>query len=179
MYRLWLAFTVNKRAAPRGSKRPVKIKGGRTILIDSSKKSVPFMDSVRADCLEAARNRRLIPEEGNFSPWSGPVLIEIIYTYKRPKKHFSESKRFGRTLRGDAPPVPCSGGVPDVDKTHRAVQDGLSGVAFGDDAQVNEIRDRREWGSAERTAIRIFYGPRTMDEAAEWRTQSLLARAAP
>ena len=60
----------------------------------------------------------------------GPLAVSLRFYVRRPKAHYS--------ARGDvkpsAPPYPT--GKPDVLKLARGVEDAMSGVLYGDDAQI-------------------------------------------
>ena len=64
------------------------------------------------------------------APLAGPVRVDAQFILARPKNHYHPNG----TLRMLADPWPKV--RPDVDKLYRAVLDGLSGVAYRDDAQV-------------------------------------------
>ncbi|MFI6215655.1 RusA family crossover junction endodeoxyribonuclease [Nocardia brasiliensis] len=102
-------------AAPQGSKRHVG--GGR--MVESSKLVGPWRERV---ALAAHRH--------GFPVLTGPVSVALEFVRPRP---VSTPKR--RT-----PPAVKK---PDLDKLTRAILDALTGIAFGDDAQVTEILARK------------------------------------
>lgn len=75
---------------------------------------------------DIARNAEL----SGFKPVSGGVKVEIDFIFIRPK---SANRPF--------PTV-----APDLDKLIRAVLDGLTGVAYEDDAQVILIQATKTYG---------------------------------
>jgi Holliday junction resolvase RusA-like endonuclease len=69
-------------------------------------------------------------DAGRRTPYRGPLAVELLFVHVRakstPAEHRWRSKR------------------PDIDKTTRAVLDGLTqGAAIGDDAQVAELIARK------------------------------------
>jgi crossover junction endodeoxyribonuclease RusA len=73
-------------------------------------------------------------------PLDGPVEVVLAFRFARPNAHFLPANRSRPepVLRPDAPYFHIT--VPDADKVGRAGLDALSSVAFGDDAQVAELR---------------------------------------
>lgn len=78
-----------------------------------------------------------------MSPMTGAVAVDITFTLQRPK-----------TVTRAQPYV-----RPDVDKLARAVLDGLTGVAFADDAQVTELTARKVYGATPGARVRIGIAP--------------------
>lgn len=70
-------------------------------------------------------------------PRDGAISIEMSFVMPKP-----------RTVTRSAPTV-----APDLDKLVRAVLDGLTAIAYRDDAQVTSIIARKEYG--ERTGVDI------------------------
>ena len=73
------------------------------------------------------------------TPHGLPVRITIIFIMPRPK-----------TVKRPYPTV-----APDLDKLVRGVLDGLTGIAYEDDAQVVEIHAHKVYGSAIGAEIRL------------------------
>ena len=65
----------------------------------------------------------LAAKQAGCKPIDSPIIISMRFRLKRPK-----------TVKRDHPTVP-----PDVDKLARAVNDGLTGVAFTDDSQIVQL----------------------------------------
>lgn len=107
-------FTVEGEAAPQGSKR-VFNRGGRCVLVESSKKVKPWREAVA----QAA-------EENIPQPLKGEVHLTVEFALPRTKAMGDK----------EAPPMIQR---PDVDKLLRAVCDGLSDVAYEDDSQVTRV----------------------------------------
>lgn len=107
----------------RGSKKAMPIggkAGGRTILVDSCKKSKPWMATVSAVAAEAF-DGELIRE---------PVRMTARFYFARPNAHYG-AKGVKAKFIGEFCPK-----TPDLDKLLRAVGDALSGVIYHDDKLV-------------------------------------------
>jgi crossover junction endodeoxyribonuclease RusA len=132
-------FTVPGAAAPQGSKRAIKLRGsGRVVLVESSAKVKPY----RAVVALAAR------EAWNRPPTGKAVYVRVAFTFARPKSHHTGKG----AIRSGAPDFP---GKPDIDKLCRAVLDALTGVVYGDDAQVVRLEATKDYGDTPGTAIEI------------------------
>jgi len=101
--------------APQGSKNAYR-RGGRVVLVESSKKVKPW----RAAVAQAATIAYLRTE-----PIDGPVAVEIDFHLPRPK---SLPKRVIWMVK-----------KPDLDKLIRSTLDALSGIAYIDDNRVTRI----------------------------------------
>lgn len=101
--------------APQGSKNAYR-RGGRVVLVESSKKVKPW----RAAVAQAATIAYLHAE-----PIDGPVTVEVEFILPRPK---SLPKRVIHMTK-----------KPDADKLIRSTLDALSGIAYVDDNRVNRI----------------------------------------
>ena len=64
---------------------------------------------------------------------TGAVVLELMFTLSRPKGHYGTGRNAGK-LKPSAPEHPTT--QPDMDKMLRAVQDGLTHIAWQDDSQV-------------------------------------------
>jgi len=67
------------------------------------------------------------------SPHTGPVRLEIVAYYRRPKSHYGTGRNAGR-VKGSAPVWPLV--KPDCDNVEKAVADALNGIAYNDDSQI-------------------------------------------
>lgn len=129
-----LTITVLGIPAPQGSKKGY-VRGGRAVLVESSKKVAPWREAVKW----ATRRAMPMPDmvlahNANVAMFDGPVEVIVTFRLPRPKYHFGTGRN-AHLLKAAAPPYPA--GVPDVDKTLRSTLDGLgeSGL-WRDDAQV-------------------------------------------
>lgn len=118
-----VSFVVYERAAPQGSK--VAIRPG--IMIESSKRVMPFRAAVKAAAMNAH-----IPEGWNME---APVRLGVRFHFKRPKSHY----RANGSLKDSAPFEATSHGLGDLDKLTRAVGDALTGTIYKDDRQITDL----------------------------------------
>lgn len=133
-----LAFTVHGTPMPAGSKRAF-FRGGRAIVVDANKKTRPWKDQVAQIGGEAMAGRELM---------RGPIWLILRFYVRRPKGHL----RKDGSLLPSAPRFPTT--KPDVLKLARGVEDALSGVCYGDDAQIVCEELYKEYGP-ERVEIEI------------------------
>lgn len=109
---------------PKGSKRMVRTKGGKTVMLEMSGYEKGWRSVVTAAAIEAMA--------GQF-PLSGALFAEFVFEFQRPKKHYTSKGR----LRDDAPVYHT--GRPDASKLVRSVEDALNGVAIHDDSLLAHI----------------------------------------
>jgi Holliday junction resolvase RusA-like endonuclease len=110
--------------APQGSKTGY-IRGGRVVLVESSKKVKPW----RAAVAQAATIAYLHAE-----PIDGPVAVEIDFHLPRPK---SLPKRVIWMVK-----------KPDLDKLIRSTLDALSGIAYIDDNRITHITATKDYAAS-------------------------------
>lgn len=135
-----LQVTVYGTPQPAGSKKAVPM-GKRWGVIDDNRKSRPWKDQVAQHAGIAMAGRDL---------FRGPLAVELTFHVRRPKGHFG-SGRNAAVLKPSAPDHPTV--KPDVLKLARGVEDALSGVVYGDDAQIVDERLRKVYGAPERVVI--------------------------
>ena len=138
-----IEFVIPGAAAPQGSKRLVRLKNGRTVMLDACQRLKTWRAAV---AYEAGR------------AWVGPpataaCAISVEFVFERPKSHW----RKAGTLTNKAPLHP---GKPDIDKLCRALLDGLTGVVMVDDSQVVWLNAHKRYGSQSETFVTISYGSR-------------------
>ena len=134
-----IEFTVPGLAAPQGSKRAVRLRNGRTVLLESSARVRPY----RAVFALAARQAWTEP------PAMGVVAVELLFRFLRPKSHYTSTG----ALRLSAPRAP---GRPDLDKLCRAALDAMTGVVYADDSQVAILSACKEWGDTAETRVKVW-----------------------
>ena len=134
-----IEFTVPGLAAPQGSKRAVRLRNGRTVLLESSARVRPY----RAVFALAARQAWTEP------PATGVVAVELLFRFPRPKSHYTGKG----ALKPTAPRAP---GRPDLDKLCRAALDAMTGVVYVDDAQVAILSACKEWGDTAETCVKVW-----------------------
>ena len=116
--------------AAQGSKRLVRTKGGRTLMLENSRKVKPW----RAAIADAARSC-------NCPILMGDVAIYAVVRFVRPQSHY----RKDGTIRVGLESRP---GYADCDKLARAICDGLAGIAYHNDRQVAILAIERVWAAA-------------------------------
>lgn len=112
-----LHFFVPGSPAPQGSKSFKGIRGGRGILVESSKAVKPWRHEIESIARLHCNSIETVP-----------VGIQLSFVMPRPKS----------TPRHSTPPAIKRTG--DVDKLARAVLDALTGIAYADDCQVIGLR---------------------------------------
>jgi Holliday junction resolvase RusA-like endonuclease len=128
-----IMLTVHGRPAQMGSKTAV-VRGGRAIVIDANAKNkLQWANAVSTRAAEVM----------NGSPrLAGPLHLEVIFFFKRPKGHYGSGKNAG-ILKATAPDRHTQ--APDCDKLLRNLMDALSTAVFIDDSQVCRITAYRRW----------------------------------
>ncbi len=97
-----------------------KAAGRAFVVQDNAGRQKPFASMVTHAAVEAG-----------VTPFDGPVVVYMRFTFPRPKKHFKGKHQI---LRVDAPDWHVN--TPDVDKLVRLVFDALTSVAWQDDKQA-------------------------------------------
>ena len=115
---------------PQGSKRFLGKRGGRGIMVESSKKVAPWREAVKWAAIKAGQKI------------TGPVSVVMVFTLPRPK---SASKR--------KPMVPST--RPDLSKLIRSTEDALTGVLWRDDARIVCQLVRKVYAEDGRTGAQI------------------------
>lgn len=130
--------------ASQGSKRLVRTRLGRTIMLENSTKVKPWRNAVAS----AAR-------EANCPLYGGDVMVHVVLMFVRPASHFNKAGE----LRASVPERP---GYIDVDKAARAILDALAGIAYQNDRQVAVLSVQRMWagtGTGAGAVIQIGHAP--------------------
>lgn len=128
-----VAFTVHGTPAPQGSKRAFVV-GNRARIVEDSKKSAPWRDSVAAAAVEAM---------GGALPYDVAVEVVITFLFVRPASVKPEKRPFPSVM-------------PDVDKLARAVLDGLTaGGVVRDDARVVDLHARKRYADVAGAEITV------------------------
>ena len=129
-----VAFTVYGEPAPQGSKTVAKSKG-KTWVREDNRKTEPWRNAVAAAAVEAMDGQ---------APIAGPVELEVIFVFARPKAHYRTGKRAGE-LKPSAPHYAAK--QPDADKLVRAIGDAITGIVVVDDAAIVKLRAEKHFGS--------------------------------
>jgi len=134
-----IEFRVPGVAAPQGSKKAFRTRGGRIALVESCSRVKPY----RATVALAARE---VWAEGATH---GTVGVSIAFTFVRPKSHYNAKG----VLRAGIATHP---GKPDIDKLCRAVLDSLTGIIYADDSQVVSLVATKSYGNTAESRISIY-----------------------
>lgn len=140
-----IVIVVYGKAAPAGSKRGfVNKKTGGVILTDAAKGSRSWKSDVKDKAVERM---------DGWPPLSGPLRVEMLFWVRRPKGHFGSGRNL-EVVKESSPRFPTV--KPDLLKLARAVEDAMTGIVYGDDAQiVTEVLRKRYTVEAERVEIVI------------------------
>ncbi len=150
-----ITFVVFGKPMTQGSTRTVPVKdgkGGFRKRPDGRLMLIPIHDkgkelkAWRQEVASAARKA-----------YSGPLLIGavavvFIFERPRPKGHYGTGRNAG-TIKASAPSHPTT--KPDTVKLARAVEDALTGVLWGDDAQVCGHELYKSWGDCYRLSVTV------------------------
>jgi Holliday junction resolvase RusA-like endonuclease len=138
---MMIEFRVPGIAAPQGSKKAFKTRGGRIALVESCARVKPY----RATVALAAR------EVWAGGATHGSVGVSIAFTFVRPKSHYNAKG----VLRAGVATHPGKG-IGDLDKLCRAAIDGLTGVIYADDSQVVSLVATKAYGNTAESRISIY-----------------------
>lgn len=139
-----VAFTVYGKAEPAGSKKGFPIRRGDKIgvvITDANPKSKGWQGEVRA----AAGG--LVEEL-----MSGPLRLDLTFVRARPRSHYG-SGRNAAVVKPSAPAFPIT--KPDSTKLTRGVEDALTGVIWGDDAQIVSQHVHKVYGAPEACYVEV------------------------
>lgn len=118
-------FFIEGTPVPGGSKKAFfNKKTGRAMIVDAAGQR---NRDWKEHCYWAAR------EAYAGKPLEGPIWFSVAFYMPRPKGHYGTGKNAGK-LKENAPLFPTT--RPDRTKLLRALEDGLTGVLWKDDAQV-------------------------------------------
>jgi crossover junction endodeoxyribonuclease RusA len=131
-------FSVAGEAAPQGSKRAFRTRGGRIALVESSAKLKPWRITVASSAVAAG---------ATVMDCSVEMLVQ--FTFVRPRSHYTSKG----ALRTNAPSHP---GKPDLDKLVRAVGDALTGICYRDDAQIVRWDASKVYGEQAGATIALY-----------------------
>lgn len=136
-----VAFAVSGVPRPQGRKSAIT-RHGRTVVVESGRALLrPWQAAISGAARDAIGE-----------PFTGPVLVELVFTMPRPQAHY-RTGAFAGELREDAPRFHSH--RPDLDKLARAVLDALTGPAFADDGQVAELVARKMYGAEAGVVVAI------------------------
>lgn len=148
-----LKFTVIGQPQTAGSKRAfvLRRRGGEIItrangspivnVTDDNAKSKGWRQTVAWSARQAFSGELL----------RGALSVEFMFYRPRPKGHFRTNGELNKA--GAEAPHPTT--KPDVLKLARAAEDALTGVVWGDDAQIVDERLVKRWGEPARLEVVI------------------------
>lgn len=165
-----LEFTVVGRPVPAGSKTGFAVRKGGVLtgqvaMAESNQRRVrPWQAELKAAAQEALDGGERL---------AGPLILEVDFYLDRPAGHFGSGRNAG-VLRAAAPRYPAV--RPDATKLLRGVEDALTGIVWGDDAQIVIQAVRKRYGTPPRTEVLVAIvppgleetGAREPDEAVAW-----------
>lgn len=150
-----LHFIVYGRPQPAGSKRafPVRRASGAlgVSVTDDNPQSRDWKNAVASAAVDA-RPRFFGPDDGG-DLLDGPLVLQIRFTFARPKSHFGTGRNAG-VVKPGAPEAHTV--RPDCTKLLRAVEDALTGVLWRDDAQVVAQDVRKRYGPHDAAEVVIW-----------------------
>lgn len=119
---------------PQGSKRAF-IQRGRALMVESNADRLALW---RNDVVASARRARK-----SLAVITGPVFVEMVFTFPRPKSHFGTGAN-AHVLKRSAPHHHVI--TPDLDKLVRAVGDALTiAKVIDDDKQIVSTHASKHW----------------------------------
>ncbi len=148
-----VTFFVRGTPRPKGSLKWIPSKStGRMIPVPMSKYLPAWVKAVAQEGALALRGCRTY----------GGCSMTLVFNFERPKAHY-RTGRYSHLLRDDAPDRHLQD--PDGDKLERAILDGLTGIAYHDDNEVDTCGRHKRWagrGSGEEgvqiTLRGVFHG---------------------
>ncbi len=118
-------FFVHGIPRPKGSLRMVPVGGGRVRLTSDNRRLKDWHACVEGEIVAAGLNR--------VGALEGPVRVHLAFYLPKPKR----------------PKSPKHITKPDIDKIARATLDPMTGLLFGDDAQVMALYVTKEYETAD------------------------------
>lgn len=145
-----LAFVVYGRPQPAGSKKPWAVRKagvptGQIAVSDANPKAKVWKQEVASAAVKAISGTAMYRH-------CGPLEVELRFVLARPKSHMGTGKNADR-LKRSAPAFPTS--RPDALKLARGVEDAMTGVVYGDDAQTVRLVAEKVYGWPERCEVRV------------------------
>jgi Holliday junction resolvase RusA-like endonuclease len=146
-----VVFFVEGKPQPAGSKKAFAVRRkesggwvntGQVTVVDDNPHSKTWQAIV-------ANEARLAMHASALDPFDGPLGLSVLFTLRRPKGHFGKkgllpSARLWPTVK------------PDATKLLRGVEDALTGIVWGDDAQVVEQSVSKRYGEREGAQVVVW-----------------------
>ncbi len=125
---------------PQGKGRPRAFRAGKGIRMFTPAKTEAYEQAVAAAGRQAMAGR---------APLQGPLAVDLLAVVGVPVSW--SKRRRAAALEGLEWPAK----KPDADNVAKAIADGLNGIAYGDDAQVVELRVRKRYGEVPGVQVEI------------------------
>lgn len=147
-----VVFTVYGKPEPAGSKRAFALRKagiatGKIAVVDDNPKGRSWKQEVAAAATAG------MYEAGHTLVFTGPLGIGVTFFVSRPKGHFGTGRNADK-LKDSAPVYPTT--KPDATKLLRAVEDGMSGFVWRDDAQVVEQIVSKRYGDPPCAVVTVW-----------------------
>lgn len=133
-----ITFTIP--GEPQGKGRPRAFRAGRGVRMYTPAKTEAYEQAVASAGRQAMAGR---------APMAGPLAVDLVAVLGVPASW--SKKRRAAALEGLELPAK----KPDADNVAKAIADGLNGIAYGDDAQVIELRVRKRYGEVPGVLVEI------------------------
>lgn len=129
-------LTIFGKPQPQGSTRAFVPKGWRRAVITSTNKNLkPYRATVSATAYEYMIGKEMISRPKS-------VTLRVQFYLARPASLPKKTKAHAKK--------------PDLSKLVRALEDGLTGIVYEDDSQIDNIEARKCYGLPERTEVEVF-----------------------
>lgn len=139
------SITVYGKPEPAGSKRAfINPKTKRAIITDDNRKAKPWKQEVAGVALGLTGGKPI--------QLFGPLSLTAKFILRRPKSHYGTGRN-SATLKPTAPTHPT--GKPDTTKLLRGAEDALTGIWWGDDAQIVLQVASKCYGEPERCELTV------------------------
>lgn len=141
-----VAFTVNGRAIPQGSKTIGRTKTGRSYVREDNAALDPWRKAVAGQARQA----------WNREPLDDPVDLAVVFYFKRPSSHYGTGRN-AHVIKASAPLFPHDTRGTDLDKLTRAVADALTGIVIVDDVRIVTLTAAKVYAAHDHATIEVSY----------------------
>ncbi len=100
--------------------------------------------------------KEVMRELGYINKIKGPIYVESIFCFKRPKSHFGTGKN-SELLKKSAPKYHIT--KPDIDNLEKFLFDSLTGYLWKDDSQIIQSESYKYYSNdkTEYTMVKVYY----------------------
>ena len=132
-----ISFIILGKPSPSGSKKAFQhSKTGKIVVVDTAKGKAKWQTLCKRAATAAVK-------ESGWKCASGPMNLQVHFTFARPKSHFRTGKN-SAIMKPTAPFWHTQ--KPDRTKLLRCLEDAFKGVLWQDDSQVISGEARKRWG---------------------------------